>query len=105
MRRILLPLLALAVSLCLVGSAQADQRISATSGAGKKAAAAAKQRTGGGTVLRVTKDTDDSDRSDLYEVVIRRRAAGGTVFRYEVSVSSTFRVTDVDREIEGSEDD
>lgn len=104
MRRLPVVLTILAASLLLSAPALADdRRISATSGPGKQAADAAKQRVGGGKVLRVRVDDDDDPR-ERYRVDIRRRAASGRVFKYEVDVSASFRVTDVERERFGSDD-
>lgn len=89
-----------AMAVALVPSASADgnndRRISATSGAGLKAANVAKKRVGGGAVRSVRLDTDSADR---YEVVVRR----GT-FVYDVDLSRTFKVRDIDRDRVGGHD-
>jgi hypothetical protein len=69
--------------------AVAAKRISATSGAGQKAAAAAVKATHGGTVTRVTRD-DRAPQFIRYEVVIRKGAK-----RLSVDVAADFSVTRV----------
>lgn len=75
-----------------------ERRINRTTGRGLRACQAAKRRIGGGICTRVIEDRDDRER---YEVSLRKGA-----YRYEIDLSRTYRVLDVDRDrIGGSSDD
>lgn len=78
------------------GDDAGERRISRFAGNGRKACAAAKKRTRGGICLRVIEDRDDRER---YEVTIRKGS-----YRYEIDLSRTFRVLDVDRDRIGGDD-
>ena len=79
------------------GDDAGERRISRFAGNGRKACAAAKRRTRGGICLRVIEDRDDRER---YEVTIRKAS-----YRYEIDLSRSFRVLDVDRDRIGGDDD
>lgn len=68
-----------------------ERRIDRTSGAGLRACRVARRHVGGGRCTRVIEDRADDDR---YEVTILRGA-----YRYEVDLSSRFRVRGVEREL------
>ena len=78
------------------GDDAGERRISRFAGSGRKACTAAKKRTNGGICLRVIEDRDDRER---YEVAIRKGS-----YRYEIDLSRTFRVLDVDRDRIGGDD-
>lgn len=67
-----------------------ERRIDRTRGAGLRACRVARRHVGGGRCTRVVEDRADDDR---YEVTILRGA-----YRYEVDLSSRFRVRGVERE-------
>jgi hypothetical protein len=79
------------------GDDAGERRINRTKGRGLRACRAARARAGGGTCTRVVLDDDDRER---YEVVVLR---GG--FRYEIDLSRTYRVLDVERERIDDDDD
>lgn len=79
------------------GDDKGERRISRFSGNGRKACAAAKNRTRGGSCRRVVEDRDDRER---YEVTIRKGA-----YRYKIDLSRSFRVLEVDRDRIGSDSD
>ncbi|HEY8581825.1 MAG TPA: hypothetical protein VIL49_02725 [Capillimicrobium sp.] len=84
---------AAACALALAGPASADDvRVSESSVEGKRAAGAALERVGGGNVFRIRRDDDDR-ASKRYRVDIRKGR-----FVYEVDVSASFQVTEVERE-------
>lgn len=68
-----------------------ERRIDRTSGDGLRACRVARRHVGGGRCTRVIEDRADDDR---YEVTILRGA-----YRYEVDLSSRFRVRGVEREL------
>lgn len=74
-----------------------ERRINRFAGNGRKACAAAVRRAGGGSCTRVIEDRDDRER---YEVSVRRGS-----LRYEIELSRTFRVLDVDRDRVGDDND
>lgn len=79
-------------ALAVAAPAAADRdRIPFDSGPGKRAADAARERVGGGTVFRVRREDDETAKR--YRVDIRKGR-----FVYEVDVSASFRVTEVERE-------
>lgn len=78
------------------GDDAGERRINRFAGNGRRACAAAKNRTKGGTCTRVVEDRDDRER---YEVAIRKGN-----YRYEIDLSRTFRVLDVDRDRIGGND-
>lgn len=67
-----------------------ERRIDRTRGAGLRACRVARRHVGAGRCVRVVEDRADDDR---YEVTILRGA-----YRYEVDLSSRFRVRGVERE-------
>jgi hypothetical protein len=72
------------------GDDAGERRINRTKGRGLRACRAARARAGGGICTRVVLDDDDRER---YEVRVLR---GG--FRYEIDLSRTYRVLEVERE-------
>ena len=79
------------------GDDKGERAINRFRGNGRKACAAAKQRTRGGICTRVVEDRDDRER---YEVSVRTRS-----YRYKIDLSRNFRVLEVDRDRIGGDRD
>lgn len=87
-------------SLAVAAPASADDvRISKSSAEGQKVIDAARDRVQGGTVVRIERDDDDR-ASKRYRIDIRKGR-----WMYEIDVSASFRVSEVERERRGAHDD